>query len=177
MFNQRLFEFIFSLAHRNSILDVVGVLISSYVPYLVVLGLLVFLMYEKEWRRRLFFLLEAILATLLARGIVTETIRFFYAHPRPPETLNIIALVEKSGNSFPSGHMAFFFALAMILFYIHKKWGTWLFIIVGLMGITRVFVGVHWPLDIVGGALVGVLSGVVMHSLVKRYMPGTVNSR
>lgn len=109
------------------------------------------------------------MAIILARGIITEAIRFFYHSPRPFEALSFSALISESGSSFPSGHAAFFFALAMTVFYYGRRLGWWFFSFALVVGFARIFAGVHWPLDILGGAGVGILSGFLVHKLLKPY--------
>jgi undecaprenyl-diphosphatase len=123
---------------------------------------------EREWRRRLFFFLELLLSLIVSRGIVTEAIRFFFPHPRPFDALDITALVGESGDSFPSGHGAFFFALAGTVWFYNRRRGALLFFLALVIGIARVAAGVHWPLDIVGGIATGILSALIVHFLFRR---------
>lgn len=166
-FNQPLFQFIYGLSHRNFLLDDLGVFLAQYLPYLMVLWFLFLAVKRKDWRMRVLVLSEGALAVILSRGIVTEVIRFFYHHLRPFTVLNFAPLISESGYSFPSGHAAWFFALSMIVFYYSRKWGIWYFTLSAVMGIARIYVGVHWPLDILGGAAIGVLCGMLVHQLVR----------
>ena len=68
-------------------------------------------------------------------------------------------------GSFPSGHSAFYFALAFSLFYFNKKWGWWFTVLAFFMGLARIFTGVHYPSDILGGALLGLVSVLVVAGL------------
>ena len=54
--------------------------------------------------------------------------------------------------------MTLFFALATAVWFANRKWGAWYFILATLMGIARIYAGVHWPLDIIGGAAIGIVS-------------------
>lgn len=92
----------------------------------------------------------------LARGIV-EIIRFYYHHPRPPLSLSIVPLFPETAYSFPSGHAAFFFGLAAGVYLVDKKFGRVLLICSAVIGIARVMAGVHWPSDILAGAMLGAL--------------------
>jgi len=165
--NRSLFEWAFQFSHQNFFLDLLIVFVAQYLPYFLVLGVLALIAEEKTWRKRLFFLNEVLLSLLLSRGIITELIRFFYNHARPFDALGIMALIEESGHSFPSGHAAFFFALAITVFYYNRRWGMVLFLLALLNGVARVVAGVHWPLDIVGGIVVGTLSALAVHALLK----------
>ena len=122
---------------------------------------------EKDWRRQLHILSVFLLSAILSRGLITEIIRFFYHRPRPFLSLNLTPLIHDFSNSFPSGHMTFFFVLALSIFLLNKKWG-WFFVAgVILMGLGRIFVGVHWPSDILGGILIALLS----YFLIKKILP------
>jgi undecaprenyl-diphosphatase len=78
-------------------------------------------------------------------------------------------LSHSVSSSFPSGHAAFFFALSTVLLLYNKKfyprpkfwWGAGLFFFLAsfLISIARVFVGIHWPSDILAGAAIGIFSG------------------
>ncbi len=165
-FNTTVFEWFHQFAGRNFILDDVGIFLAQYLPYLLVLGFLIYALKRKEWRLRFLIIAEGVLVIVLSRGIITEVFRFFYHWERPFGALGFTPLIGESGYSFPSGHAAFFFALAMVAVYYNRKLGWWYFAFAILSGLARVFVGVHWPLDILGGAAVGILSGILVHALV-----------
>ena len=65
-------------------------------PYLLVLAFLVLVYYQKGWRRKVYLFCEAALAIILARGIVTEVIRYFYHEPRPFSFYNFTPLFQRN---------------------------------------------------------------------------------
>lgn len=99
-------------------------------------------------------------AAFLSRGIITEAIRFFWHRQRP------LLLPEAS---FPSGHAAFYFAIATVLYFYNKKLGIFAFAISIAMGIARVFAGYHWPSDIAGGAVIGIASALLTLWVFKKF--------
>lgn len=167
-FNQSAFQAIFAFAHQNFLLDYAGVFLARFLPYLLVFGFLVIVFRETGWRRRTLLFVEGVLAIILARGVVTEIIRFAYPYPRPFLVFGFEALAKEGGWSFPSGHAAFFFGLAVIVWYTNRRWGWWFLVLSLINGIARIFAGVHWPLDIAGGILVGLASGLLVHHLLAR---------
>ena len=97
------------------------------------------------------------ISSLVARFGVAELIRLFYHRWRPYLALpNVHRLITDTSWSFPSGHATFFFAMAMALYLYNKRWGTWFFIAATLITIARVIAGVHYPSDIIGGAIIGI---------------------
>ncbi len=171
-FNQAAFQFIYAAGHRNAFWNVLGIFFAEYLPYLLVLAFLVLVYYQNGWRRKVYLFSEGALAIILARGLVTEAIHFFYHHPRPFVFYGFTPLISESGWSFPSGHAAWFFALAFVVWYANRKWGWWFFALATIMGVARIYVGVHWPLDIAGGAAIGLLCAWFVHWLLMESRKG-----
>ena len=168
-FDYSLFQFINGLAHQNKFFDGLIVFLAGYFQYiLLVLAIYLLLAKIKDWRRQFYILSVFLLSAIISRGLMTEIIRFFYNRPRPFLALNFAPLIKQElTGSFPSGHMTFYFVLALIIFLINRKW-AWFFIAsVILMGLARIAAGVHWPSDILGGILIAVFS----YFLVKKILP------
>lgn len=82
---------------------------------------------------------------------------------RPYEVLDIKPLIhkDKKGNSFPSRHVFSMFVIAMTFLWLLPPMGV-VFLVTGvLLAACRVIGGVHWTRDVVFGAAVGIVSGVV----------------
>ncbi len=151
-----IFNFINGFAGKWWPLDWLGIFLANYLGYFLVLAIIILLIKIKDQKQRIHFFSLAILSVILARGIITEIIRFFYYQPRPFLVLEIQPLIAHAPTgSFPSGHAAAFFALALAVFYFNRKWGCWIFTLSLFMGLARIFVGVHWPVDILAGAALG----------------------
>jgi undecaprenyl-diphosphatase len=90
--------------------------------------------------------------------------------PRPPlrypEPKTLVPLPHDA--SFPSGHAATSFAAATMLSLTFPRLAPLLYVLAAAVAFSRVYVGVHYPLDVVGGAALGVLIGVVLELLVRR---------
>jgi len=152
-----LFQLINSWAGQYSWLDNLGVFFAKYFGYLLIFFLLLFLIknFKKYWP----MVVKAFSAAILARLVIVNIIRFFYYRPRPfiANQVNLLLSDEPTG-SFPSGHAAFYFAISTIVFLFNKKAGTFFLIASFLISIARVFSGIHWPSDILTGALIGIFS-------------------
>ncbi len=165
-FDDFLFWQIHFLVGRSSFLDSFGIFLASYLPYLLFLGFIIFILKQKKFSSKVFIFLFAGLTAILSRGLITEIFHFFYYRLRPFTVLDFRPLIFASGNSFPSGHASFFFALAAILFYFNKNLGGWFFVLTLVNGFARIFVGVHWPSDIFAGLIIGLISFFVIKFLI-----------
>jgi len=148
-----------NLAGRSPLFDGLIVFLASYLAYVLVvlfLALVFFSHYSKRDKWEL--VLVTGISAVIARLGITELIRFFYHHPRPYLALpDVHNLFTDSSWSFPSGHATFFFAMATAVYLYNKKWGIWFFIATILITVSRVIAGIHYPSDIVGGALIGII--------------------
>lgn len=153
-----LFNWIHDLAGKSRLLDFLGIFLANYFPYLVIFTAVILLIAEPNLRKKFSYYATLIFAVILSRGLITEGIRFLYNRPRPYVELGFSPLVPENSYSFPSGHAAVFFAVAGAVWLYDKKWGWRIFIAATLIGLARIFVGVHWPSDILAGAVVGIFS-------------------
>ncbi len=93
--------------------------------------------------------------------VVDEGINAIVGRPRPPEVEEgVRQLVELPlSSSFPSGHAVTSFAAMYILLYFFPKTKYWVPILAVLFAYSRLYVGVHYPIDSIVGALVGIVVG------------------
>ncbi|MEK7106302.1 MAG: phosphatase PAP2 family protein, partial [Patescibacteria group bacterium] len=84
------------------------------------------------------------------------TLKSLIHAPRPFLALpQVQALFPESGYAFPSGHATFFSAMAFTIFFRNKKAGYVFILFALLIGLTRIIAGVHFPIDILGGFILG----------------------
>lgn len=83
---------------------------------------------------------------------------FWWWRPRPFLLLDIDPIIHVSvaSKSFPSDHAALAFFVAYLLSHHQKKWTPAVYILASIVAIGRVAVGVHYPLDVLAGAVVGI---------------------
>ncbi|WP_052334575.1 phosphatase PAP2 family protein [Methanobrevibacter wolinii] len=127
------------------------------IPAFVIIIPILVLILDKKEGKKLFslFTISYILSIILSR-ILKYTIQRL----RPLITENFInKLVIEKGYSFPSEHTLFAFLIATILSYKYPKYAPIWFILAIIMGIARVYEGVHYPSDVICGGLIGIIIG------------------
>lgn len=133
--------------------------ILTYVVYVMYPGLLLYLLFFKDIRFIKCLLIPAFsfIAVSLFRKIVNAK--------RPYEVLDIDPIIKKNkkGSSFPSRHVFSVFIIAMMYYYIIKPLGILLFIIGLFLALIRVIGGVHFFRDVLFGALIGILCGLLFN--------------
>lgn len=84
---------------------------------------------------------------------------------------SLIPLAPKPHDaSFPSGHTMHSFGAATAIFLNDRRWGTAALVLAFGIGISRMYNGMHYPTDVLAGALLGVAAGCLAHWIVGRYM-------
>ncbi|MDP2655490.1 MAG: phosphatase PAP2 family protein [bacterium] len=154
----QLFYLLNNLAGQSQLFDDVIVFLASYLAYVLIivfLALVFFSHYQRREKLQILFITG--ISVIVARFGIAELIRLFYHRPRPFSVLdNVQQLLTSNEWSFPSGHATFFFALSTAVYLYNKKWGIGFFTATILMTISRVIAGIHYPSDIIGGAVIGI---------------------
>jgi len=173
----KIFQLLHQFAGRLAILDLLAVFLAQYLPYFLLL-FFILLLFGKlrygtdKWLKRLHCIFLAVLALLISRGLIVSALRFFWPRPRPFVVLNFQPLVDHPVTAaFPSAHAVIYFVLATIAYFIDRRWGIYFFIAAALNALARVFVGVHWPSDVVAGALLGIVVVLVLRRLLPKPTP------
>lgn len=169
-FDYFLFQIFSGWSRQNGFFGGLVIFLAAYLQYfLLAAAIYLFFKKEKNWRRRFFIFLVFVFSEILSRGLLAETIRFFWPRLRPFQVLGFSPLINHTITaSFPSGHMSFYFVLALSIFLLDKKWAYFFVGAVLLMGLARVAAGVHWPLDILGGIVIASVSYFITLSSFKK---------
>jgi len=121
------------------------------------------------WRGKRSVFWRALLSSLLALA-VSEVIKYVFAVPRPFVADGYVSLLgEAEGGSFPSSHTTLGMALSVSYWFYNKKLGAVCAGLAIMIGIARVLGGIHYPLDILGGAFLGIVVSFFVHHLVIYY--------
>ena len=164
--NTKIFITINHFAGNNVFIDKLGILIAKYLPIVFVL-FLIYLWFNKNKDKglALYSGYSAILGILL-----NFFITLFYFHPRPfMDKIGTLLVNHAPETSFPSDNTTFMLSIAFMLLYFKetRKAGI-IFSILGILGgISRIFCGLHYPLDVIGSILVALVSSCVIFTFKK----------
>ena len=119
------------------------------------------MMFQKTRRCGMTMGIALLLGLILGNGVMKN----LFARPRPyhlDPTLSFRLLWSEMSTdfSFPSGHTLASFEAATSIFLYYKKWGIATLSFAALIGISRIFLLVHYPSDVLAGALFGILFAV-----------------
>lgn len=119
----------------------------------------------------------SIISNIVIITVLNQLLKRILQRPRPTE----FRIVEEKGYSFPSGHsmvsMAFYGYLIYLIYrYIKNKYVKWtlitiLSILICLIGISRIYLGVHYTSDVLGGFLLSISYLVIYISSIKKLLP------
>jgi undecaprenyl-diphosphatase len=117
--------------------------------------------------------------TVWTADLLAQAGKAIVDRPRPyrvvPEAHPLVS--TDVGSSFPSGHAATSFAGAVILAYLFRRGVPWLFVLAVAVAFSRVYVGAHYPADVLAGALLGSAVGLVVVLAVLRPRRRTSEAR
>lgn len=150
----------------NRLFDIVMPFITDFgsvLAWFLILGLM--FIFGGQKTRKIAFI--GVMALLIA-NVVVYSLKFFVAEPRPFLTLANVDLLVRAEEtySFPSGHAASSFAAAFVIgckYKLNLKGKSYrifypLMIFAAVVGFSRIYIGVHYPYDVVVGAIIGILS-------------------
>lgn len=126
------------------------------------------------WKKTRPIGITMLLSLLFDFLIINVTLKGLVARPRPfvvNELIKPLVGGVSPYRSFPSGHSGGSFAAMFALYkWVPKKIGIPALILASLVALSRLYVGVHHPTDIIGGCIIGFLCSVLAYRVVKRLM-------
>jgi undecaprenyl-diphosphatase len=165
--DRSLFLFINHLPHTDFTNTIASVLSGIGQWGLVWLVIAVYLFFREERRDHWFFL--PFILCLAMVWLLSETIiKSLVLRPRPGLDIGALIISATGNYSFPSTHATLAFAMAYILSQEEPKLIAWFYILAGLIGLSRIYLGVHYPVDVIAGAFLGLGIGYVA----KKIPPG-----
>jgi undecaprenyl-diphosphatase len=177
--NDYLLLLINGFAGKSHLLDIVMIFFAKYLVYLVFMtavGCLAYWAYRRQWRTAGYFL-----ATLVVSFVLLKLASLLNVDHRPFMDHTLTQLVTHApGKSFPSDHTTVTTAIAAGLLFVtpFKKLGLAVLAAAVVIGFARIFVGIHYPADIVGGLATGLAGGALVlmaKRLIERQSNGMAN--
>jgi undecaprenyl-diphosphatase len=161
-----IFRAVNGLAGGNGLLDAIMIASAKYLPIIFALALVALWLSWSHRNQRGAFLAGA--SALIALGL-GQLIGKALPRPRPYLSHTVHQLIPPSlDTSFPSDHAILGFSIAVMVWRYNRRAGAVLLFLATLMAFARVFVGAHYPGDVLGGAVLGALTSVVLATLSER---------
>jgi membrane-associated phospholipid phosphatase len=149
---------------------------TVWIPLYLFMALLIIINFKKQ---AFWIIAFGIITITLTDGISSKIIKPYFDRLRPCNDTDMASMVRfllsyRPGNgSFTSSHAANHFGLAMFLYMALKKYlGKWMFLFfvwAFFIGYAQIYVGVHYPGDILGGAVLGCLLGFGTAYILNRF--------
>lgn len=149
----------------------------AWIPlYILIIGIAIFKWKRNAWLPILFMVITVGVSDLFSSQLIKKNVE----RKRPCQTMEVISRARcGSGYSFTSSHATNHMSLAVFWFMLFAKWKgkRWLFIFWALtIGFAQIFVGVHYPVDVMVGFLLGALIGGIVYQCYRRLSPKFVPS-
>ncbi|MFJ6204522.1 undecaprenyl-diphosphatase [Bacillus pumilus] len=159
-YNEDLFRWVNQLSIDHGYLNPLFIGLAEYTVLLAALMCLFFWFQNRSSYRAM--VVSAGFTFILAE-LIGKIAGIFYSNQQPfAEMSHVNLLIQKEvNNSFPSDHTIFIFSVCLIFWLFHKRHVYWL-IIACAVGFSRIWVGVHYPFDVLAGAVIACLTAVAV---------------
>jgi len=163
------------LAGKFVSLDSLGIFCADFLIFIIPLFIILFYFFSRRDRLVPVFL-KIILAMALAyliSHLLNYALGIFFVRHRPFLAYPAIYQLSKfwaspQDFSFPSDHTAAAFVMGLMVFMDWKKFGSILLFFALIIGLSRIFIGVHYPLDILGGILTALFSVWIVNIIFRK---------
>ena len=181
-FHTNLFNGLHALVGISDLLDSIILFVARDADLYVGAAAMLFILVHQHLRKtsskpesstRLILEMILITASVLIAWMVSDILKELIGGLRPfefYESLQPLFFYE-GGDSFPSGHATIFSALALMLTMLHRKTGLVFVVFAIAISLGRVMAGIHYPIDIFAGWIIGGIVSYTVFVLVKKHNP------
>lgn len=165
--NIKVFRLINDIGKEYTILNPVMIFIAEYMAYFLVAGVLAIWFIRGNNNR---MIVVCGIATLLLAEICGKIAGKLHSNKQPfAELENVNQLIDKAvDNSFPSDHTILFFSFCLSFWLFNRGWGLLLIGVASLVGVSRIWVGVHYPGDILVAVILSIISAIFVYKIVPK---------
>ncbi|MEH7352844.1 undecaprenyl-diphosphatase [Neobacillus drentensis] len=165
--NIDVFRAINDLGKEYDSLNPIAIFIADYMVYVLLIGLIVYWFTRTNQNRMM--VIQSVFAFVIAE-VLGKIAGIFNSHFQPfVELPHVNKLIEHAvDNAFPSDHSILFFSVCFSIWLVRKKEG-WVWLTVAcLVGGSRIWVGVHFPGDVLTGAIIGICAALFAYWIVPK---------
>jgi undecaprenyl-diphosphatase len=165
--NVSLFRMVNNLGKDMIFLNPAMKFIAEYLVIMLVMGI-VFYWFSGPKNNRIMVICGSF--TFLLAEIVGKLAGKLYSNNQPfAELENVNKLMgHEIDNSFPSDHTILFFAFCISFYLFNRKTGLLWVIAAFLVGFSRIWVGVHYPADVIAGAVISIIAALFVYRAVRK---------
>lgn len=146
-------------------LNLLMILAAKYLYLVIILFAIYYFIFTEKIRKKILIALIFILPTAF---IFSRILNGIYYNPRPFVIGHFVPLITHAAdNGFPSDHSLISFAIASVVFLFHKKWGLILVVLGFIVGFSRVYAGIHHPIDIFGSFMISIVTVFIFNKFIK----------
>lgn len=149
-------------------MDALIVFCAKYL-YLICIALFFVALWKLDAKKRIDAILLSVFSFPFAL-LVGKILNHLIQDPRPFVVEHVTPLVAHApDNGFPSDHTLLTMTIAAIIFAYNKKFGSILFILALLVGVSRVLAKIHHPLDIIGSTLIAIVTTAIVYFILTAF--------
>lgn len=175
------FFYIINQKIQNSFFDILMPFVTNYNNWYFIVIAVIVTMIIRDWKRGIITVLLIIIAVSISDYLNSHIIKFIFGRLRPcnelpRETIHLL-IGCPSNPSFPSSHASNIVALSVVLIYRYRVLLIYMLTIAILVCLSRVYLGVHYPSDVIAGGVCGVGYGALVIFLYNKVIYATENQK
>lgn len=159
---------------QNSLFDILMPFVTNYRNWYLIILLSILIFIIKDWKEGLITILLIVIAVSISDYLNSHIVKYIFGRVRPCSELPIETIHMPVGcppnPSFPSSHASNIFAASTVLVYKYRVLLIYMLFIATLVCLSRVYLGVHYPFDVIAGGICGMFYGSAVILLYNQIM-------